>query len=47
MEDCGNYLGDVYKYWFKSKADQNTYKVVNPDNIGREVVSSKRYLCRR
>lgn len=45
LDECCNYLGDVYKYWYKSKADQNTYKVVNPDNIGREVVSAKRYLC--
>lgn len=46
LEDCCTYLGDVYKYWFKSKADLNTYKVVNPDNIGREVIGTKRYLCK-
>ena len=45
LDDCCNYLGDAYKYWIKTKADQNTYKVVNPDNIGKEVISTKRYLC--
>ena len=46
LEDCCTYLGDAYKYWLKSKADLNTYKVVNPDNIGREVIGTKRYLCK-
>jgi hypothetical protein len=46
MEDCSTLLGDIYKYWCKSRADQNTYKVVNLDSIGKEMVSTKRYLCR-
>ena len=45
MELCSEYLGDIYKYWHKTKAIQNAYKTVQPENIGRETIKPKTFLC--